>query len=121
MVKSDHTLNELVQLIPTPGHTIDHFSVHVGKPGQDALITGDMIHSPIQARYPELGMRADYDFQAGRRIAAQGVRALLRHLHLDVHGALPLAVHRAHVALGRRVQVRIRLRALKAVCHEAAQ
>jgi len=66
MVKSDHTLNELVQLIPTPGHTIDHFSVHVGKSGQDALITGDMIHSPIQARYPELGMRADYDSkQAG--------------------------------------------------------
>jgi glyoxylase-like metal-dependent hydrolase (beta-lactamase superfamily II) len=66
MVKSDHTLNELVQLIPTPGHTIDHFSVHVGKSGQDALIAGDMIHSPIQARYPELGMRADYDSkQAG--------------------------------------------------------
>ena len=67
VVKSDHRLNELVQFIPTPGHTIDHFSVHVGKPGQDAVITGDMIHSPIQARYPELGMRADYDSkQAGR-------------------------------------------------------
>ena len=66
VVKSDHTLNELVQLIPTPGHTIDHFSVHVGKSGQDAFLTGDMIHSPLQARYPDLGMRADYDFkQAG--------------------------------------------------------
>ena len=61
IVKSDHALNDLVRLIPTPGHTIDHFSVHVGKAGQDAVITGDMIHSPIQARYPELGMRADYD------------------------------------------------------------
>ena len=61
VVKSDHRLNELVQLIPTPGHTIDHYSVHVGKAGQDALITGDMIHSPLQARYPELGMRADYN------------------------------------------------------------
>jgi len=66
VVKSDHRLNELVELIPTPGHTIDHYSVHVGKAGQDALITGDMIHSPLQARYPELGMRADYDSrQAG--------------------------------------------------------
>jgi glyoxylase-like metal-dependent hydrolase (beta-lactamase superfamily II) len=61
IVKSDHALDDLVQLIPTPGHTIDHYSVHVGKPGTDAVITGDMIHSPIQARYPELGMRADYD------------------------------------------------------------
>lgn len=66
VVKSDFALDESLQLVPTPGHTIDHFSVLVGRPGEDALITGDMIHSPIQGRYPELGMRADYDSkQAG--------------------------------------------------------
>ncbi len=66
IVKSDFALNEAVQFVPTPGHTIDHYSVLVGKPGHDALIAGDMIHSPIQGRYPELGMRADYDSaQAG--------------------------------------------------------
>ena len=66
IVKSAHAFNELVTLIPTPGHTIDHFSVQVGKPGADAVITGDMIHSPLQARYPELGMMSDYDSaQAG--------------------------------------------------------
>jgi glyoxylase-like metal-dependent hydrolase (beta-lactamase superfamily II) len=61
IVKSAHTFNDLVALIPTPGHTIDHYSVQVGKPGADAVITGDMIHSPLQARYPELGMMSDYD------------------------------------------------------------
>jgi glyoxylase-like metal-dependent hydrolase (beta-lactamase superfamily II) len=67
IVKSDFALNEQFQFIPTPGHTIDHYSVLVGEPGGDALITGDMIHSPIQGRYPELGMRADYDSgQAGQ-------------------------------------------------------
>jgi glyoxylase-like metal-dependent hydrolase (beta-lactamase superfamily II) len=66
IVKSAHAFNDLVNLIPTPGHTIDHYSVQVGKPGADAIITGDMIHSPLQARYPELGMLADYDSkQAG--------------------------------------------------------
>jgi glyoxylase-like metal-dependent hydrolase (beta-lactamase superfamily II) len=65
VVKSDHTLNDMVQLVPTPGHTIDHFSVHVGKPGQDAFLTGDMVHSPLQARYPDLGMRADFDAKQG--------------------------------------------------------
>lgn len=61
-IKSDHVLNDVIRLIPTPGHTIDHFSVHVGKKGgKDAIVTGDMIHSPLQARYPELGMLADYD------------------------------------------------------------
>ena len=61
VVTSDHHFNELVKFVPTPGHTIDHYSVQVGKPGADAIIAGDMIHSPIQARYPELGMRADLD------------------------------------------------------------
>jgi glyoxylase-like metal-dependent hydrolase (beta-lactamase superfamily II) len=61
IVTSQHALNDLVRLIPTPGHTIDHYSVLVGKPGADAVVTGDMIHSPLQARYPELGMMADYD------------------------------------------------------------
>jgi len=67
IVKSAHAFNDLVTLIPTPGHSIDHYSVHVGKSGTDAVVTGDMIHSPLQARYPELGMMADYDSkQAGQ-------------------------------------------------------
>ena len=66
IVKSAHAFNDLVTLIPTPGHTIDHYSVQIGKPGADAVITGDMVHSPLQARYPELGMMSDYDSaQAG--------------------------------------------------------
>ncbi|TMJ73925.1 MAG: MBL fold metallo-hydrolase [Alphaproteobacteria bacterium] len=67
IVKSAHAFNDLVTLIPTPGHTIDHYSVQVGKSGADCVITGDMIHSPLQARYPEFGMMSDYDSpQAGR-------------------------------------------------------
>jgi glyoxylase-like metal-dependent hydrolase (beta-lactamase superfamily II) len=67
LVRSDFAFNDEVQLIPTPGHTIDHFSVLVGRTGNDALITGDMIHSPLQGKYPDLGMMADYDSpQAGR-------------------------------------------------------
>ena len=61
IVKSAHAFNDLVTLIPTPGHTIDHYSVQVGKPGTDAVITGDMIHSPLQARYPEIGQMSDFD------------------------------------------------------------
>ncbi|HRD77188.1 MAG TPA: MBL fold metallo-hydrolase, partial [Hyphomicrobiaceae bacterium] len=67
LVTSKHVLNDIVHFIPTPGHTIDHFSVRVGRKGADAVIAGDMIHSPIQARYPEIGMMSDYDSaQAGR-------------------------------------------------------
>ncbi len=66
-VTSTHQFSDDIRLIPTPGHTIDHFSVHVGRKGSDAILAGDMIHSPLQARYPELGMRADHDSaEAGR-------------------------------------------------------
>jgi glyoxylase-like metal-dependent hydrolase (beta-lactamase superfamily II) len=61
VVKSDFALSEQVRCIPTPGHTIDHYSVLVGRSGNDAFIAGDMIHSPIQAKYPDIAMRADYD------------------------------------------------------------
>ena len=61
LVKSDHAVDDLVSLIPTPGHTIDHYAVQLGKGGKAAVITGDLIHSPLQARYPDLYMRVDYD------------------------------------------------------------
>jgi glyoxylase-like metal-dependent hydrolase (beta-lactamase superfamily II) len=67
IVKSDFAFDDTIRLIPTPGHTIDHYSVSVGRGWTEALITGDMIHSPLQGKYPELGMMADYDSpQAGR-------------------------------------------------------
>ena len=67
IVRSDHALNDLIALIPTPGHTIDHYSVKLGRGHADAIITGDMVHSPLQARMPELGMMSDYDSaMAGR-------------------------------------------------------
>jgi glyoxylase-like metal-dependent hydrolase (beta-lactamase superfamily II) len=41
--------------------------VLLGRAGENVLITGDMIHSPLQGKYPEFGMMSDYDsVQAGR-------------------------------------------------------
>ncbi len=67
LVKSDHALDDHVTLLPTPGHTPDHFSVCLGRDGRDAIVTGDLIHTPLQARYPELSMRADSDPQQSAR------------------------------------------------------
>lgn len=61
VVKSEYAFNDHVQLIPAPGHTIDQFNVLAGKPGNDALVTGDMVHSPVQVRYPEIGMMSDWN------------------------------------------------------------
>src|SRR6201985_731515 len=65
LVTSDYAVDDTVALLPTPGHTIDHYAVALGRGGKDAVITGDLIHSPLQAKYPELAMRVDYDPQQG--------------------------------------------------------
>ena len=65
LITSYHPIDETLSLIPTPGHTIDHFAVKLGRGGKDAVITGDLIHSPLQARYPELSMRVDYNPEQG--------------------------------------------------------
>ncbi len=61
LIASDHVLDEHLRLMPTPGHTPDHFAVALGKGRRVAAITGDLIHSPLQARYPELSMMSDSD------------------------------------------------------------
>jgi len=61
LVSSEHALDDHIRLMPTPGHTPDHFAVCIGRGGDGAVLTGDLIHSPLQARYPELTMRVDYD------------------------------------------------------------
>ena len=60
-VQADHVLNEHIRLIPTPGHTIDHLSVGIGKGRDLAVMTGDLIHSPLQALIPELCASVDHD------------------------------------------------------------
>ena len=76
LVSSASALNDHVRLTPTPGHTPDHFAVELGKGETTAVLTGDLIHSPLQARYPELSMRADTD---------QKQSAITRRQFLECH------------------------------------
>ena len=73
MVADDHAIAEDIRLEATPGHTPHHVALRVGRGDNQALFTGDLIHSPLQARYPELSMRADWD----PALAAQTRRRVL--------------------------------------------
>jgi glyoxylase-like metal-dependent hydrolase (beta-lactamase superfamily II) len=53
MVKSDHQVAEGVWFESTPGHTPGHVSVHVKSQGEEAIISGDMMHHPCQIARPE--------------------------------------------------------------------
>lgn len=76
LVCSDSVISDHIRLEPTPGHTLDHFAVHaIGRSGSSVLFTGDLIHSPLQARYPEISMRRDWD----PKLSAATRRKVLDH------------------------------------------
>jgi glyoxylase-like metal-dependent hydrolase (beta-lactamase superfamily II) len=66
-VANDHQIGDHVRLLHTPGHTPGHVAVCFGKGGDDAVVSGDLMHSPLQTRYPEMSMMFDLDKeQAGK-------------------------------------------------------
>ena len=61
LVDSDHQVTGEISLEPSPGHTPGHVSVRISSAGQEAVITGDLVHHPIQFTAPEWVMTADDD------------------------------------------------------------
>ena len=89
LVTSTHQVCDEVWLEPTPGHTPGHVSVRISSRGEEAVITGDMIHHPCQIAEPGWGSHADVDFD-------QGVRT--REAFLDRYADGPVLVIGTHFA-----------------------
>jgi glyoxylase-like metal-dependent hydrolase (beta-lactamase superfamily II) len=87
LVEGDFALDDALTLEPTPGHTPGHCSVHLAGGGQEAVITGDLIHSPVQVAEPQWPTRACSDPALAvatrtafvRRYADTSVRVLGTH------------------------------------------
>ena len=61
LVDQDARICPEVTLIPSPGHTPGHASVHIESQGETALITGDFLHHPVQFAHPEWSSNPDWD------------------------------------------------------------
>ncbi|MBN9007619.1 MAG: MBL fold metallo-hydrolase [Rhizobiales bacterium] len=61
LVASDHRLCDEITLIPTPGHSPGHMSIHIVSEGQQALLTGDAAHHPCQMAHLDWSSTADSD------------------------------------------------------------
>ena len=61
LVRGDHALGDHVRLLPTPGHTPGHVAISFGRGADAAVMPGDLMHTPLQTRYPELSPRFDVD------------------------------------------------------------
>ena len=66
-VDSEHRISPSVSLWPSPGHTPGHVSVRIESRGEVALITGDMLHTPVQLARPEWSSIADTDGKEAER------------------------------------------------------
>ncbi len=61
LVETDHQLTSEVSLLPTPGHAPGHVSVKIESQGEQAIITGDLMHHPVQCAEPQWHCNADWD------------------------------------------------------------
>jgi glyoxylase-like metal-dependent hydrolase (beta-lactamase superfamily II) len=68
-VETTQVICDEVSLFPTPGHTPNHVSVKITSGGEEAIITGDFIHSPCQMAHPEWW--TIYDSSRERAIATR--------------------------------------------------
>lgn len=67
LVAMDHRITSEVYLEPTPGHTPGHVSVRISSQGEEAVITGDLMHHPVQCAEPGWAANFDIDPDTARR------------------------------------------------------
>jgi glyoxylase-like metal-dependent hydrolase (beta-lactamase superfamily II) len=67
LIEPDHIICPELGLLPTPGHTPGHVSIVIESEGHKAIVTGDMMHNPIQLERPDDTGRFDMDQAMARR------------------------------------------------------
>ena len=92
-VESDHAVTDEVRLEPTPGHTPGHVSVRIRSNGAEAVITGDLMHHPVQCADPRVCSRFDADAAEALATRVRFLRAQADRdvLVLGTHFAVPTA------------------------------
>jgi glyoxylase-like metal-dependent hydrolase (beta-lactamase superfamily II) len=61
LVENDHRICAEMNLIATPGHSPGHVSVELRSGGEQALLTGDVLHHPCQMAHLDWASTVDFD------------------------------------------------------------
>ena len=61
LVAEDHEVDACMRFEPTPGHTPGHVAVRISSRGEQAVITGDLVHHPVQFARPDWVPSVDSD------------------------------------------------------------
>jgi glyoxylase-like metal-dependent hydrolase (beta-lactamase superfamily II) len=94
-IDAEFRLTDEISLIATPGHTPGHVSVLIESRGERAVITGDLMHSPIQIAIPATEARFDMDRPQAARTRCEFVERFSNSgtLVIGSHFAEPTAGH----------------------------
>ncbi len=87
LVDTDYALDDEVWLTPAPGHTAGHVAVNIASKGRNAVMIGDLMHSPVQLAHPEWSPSFDFD---------PALSAETRRRFLDSHCETDTLVLTAH-------------------------
>ena len=61
VVDNDFQLDDALWLEPAPGHTPGHVAVRMHSRGMNAVMVGDLIHSPVQLPFPDWSSIFDHE------------------------------------------------------------
>jgi glyoxylase-like metal-dependent hydrolase (beta-lactamase superfamily II) len=92
----DYRISPEIRLEATPGHTPGHVSVRLSSEGGEAVITGDLMHHPVQMAEPDWCSGFDSDLDQARktrrafceRYADGPVTVLGTHFHHPTAGRI---------------------------------
>jgi len=61
LIAGDVLVCEEITMIPTPGHSPGHMSIHIRSDGEEAVLTGDVAHHPCQMAHLNWSSTVDTD------------------------------------------------------------
>ena len=99
LVESDHQIDDGVWFEPAPGHTAGNVVVNLKSNGASAVLTGDVMHHPIQLVRPDWSSRACED-----RVQSTKTRRALLERYADTD-TLFAPAHFASPSVGRVVRL----------------
>ena len=105
LVEWDHEFDHGIWLEPAPGHTDGNIVINLESAGEKAVLSGDVVHHPIQLVKPEWSSRACEDpVLLSAPDAPRAAGEARRHRHALLPGPLRLADHRPRRLQGRRLR-----------------
>ena len=66
LIEDQHGFSEEIAIEPAPGHTPGHFVVRLSGGGCEAVLSGDLMHTMLQLRYPDWSTRFCVDPTSAR-------------------------------------------------------